>query len=365
MRAIIDAQDLREALGRAVAPTSSTLPIFTHAVLEVTDAGLLEITTTDGELMLRTSLEATDATSGRTTANAAMLRAALAGLDGPVELLQEEGSQLRLSQEYGAEESGRRYNFEPLNPDDLPMPEIKWSDPLPLPPETLRAAIQQVSYAAGIRDGRFYLNGVTVDNGHIFASDGHRVGLVPTAEKVPAFILPIRAIKALQAALAQGGTLHLVTTQEATASALVVSSQFQTFLTRLIDHKPVDIFRALSKIDNAGRAVIQTGELKSVVGRLVALMTQAGTKASPILLDANLGDRIRLYAGVNAEFVDYIDATITGGPFKANLNGGYLKDVLEHIHTGTLVWSCPGNEAPQHFIGDECEDAHYIMPMRI
>jgi len=141
MKLTLNAAELHQALSMCLA-TNSPMEILKHVGLDADGVNLC-VTSTDTEKWLRTELLAEVAAAGRCTADATMLKAAVAGVAGQVSLSLE-GNTLHVQHEHG------RFTLTSLDPDDMYIPDLSgsWETMRDLTPDQLREAIHRHDAAA-------------------------------------------------------------------------------------------------------------------------------------------------------------------------------------------------------------------------
>lgn len=354
MKAVVNAKRLRDALSQAVAEQKSTLEILKHAIVEARDDGVLALTTTDISQMLCMELEAEVSEPGTCTAEASLLRAALNGLDGDVTLRDGKGDTLSLSQR--TDTGTRSFRFPSLPVDDMPLPDMDEPQALEIGADLLLDAIQSVHYCAAKDDARVFMNGVSLYAESVFATDGHRLAAHVVGCAVPEIIIPRPSLPALLSALTADGVECFTLKAENCSTALMVKSPGATYLTRLIDSKPVDYRRMVPDISDAPYVVVDAKNLKAALERVMAL--------SPDAIELAVKEsRITLCGGKDRQWSDYVTCNQVGDDFTIGVNPKYLRDVLAHGDK-SLVWHCVDSEKGQHFAFDESDVSHVVMPLR-
>lgn len=353
MKAVVNANALRDALGNMVAERASTLEIFKHAVISAGD-GIVTLKTTDLQQTLSINLEAEVASPGSCTSEVALMRAAVKGLDGLVTLQLKKKSSMEMVQKDGA--SSRSFRFESLSPDDMPVHSIEDAEPLDVDTSLLREAIRSVAYCSAKNDVRPFLNGVTLTGDCAFGSDGHRMARAPIGREVPDILIPRESIDALLISMSEDDAECYTLKSEDCSTALMVRSSTSTYLTRLIDFRPYDFSRSIPDIDNAPYVVVDPSELRAPLGRVASL--------SPGAVEISVRqDKMTISGGKNAEFVDHVNCNLVGDEFIVAVNPKYLIELLSCGDT-QLVWHCFHSEKAQHFAFDESDVLHIIMPLR-
>lgn len=371
----MEAEDLALALKRAIAPKTSPADILTHVRLQA-DGQALVVTSTDQRMEVSTRHAATVGEAGACLVPAAELRASLTGLRGPVSLAVEDGA-LLMTQPQAARV--RRYRFDALAQDLLPVFDAREATEVPVDAPALAAALGRVEYAAAANDVRHYLNGVYL--GHaVVATDGHRLAMVDMAlpEALGEAIVPRPAIARLRRLLegAEPGeaTLRVYRTPASqdgsmayASRALEVERDDETLITRLIDGRYPDAGRVIPA-PVGDQVLLDADALSTVLGRLVALNAAAGRDTFGVRLVCRAGARELLLRTEGAE--DYVPADV-GVDREIGFAPRYLLDVAQRAiaagnPTGAIAWHVGEASQPQRFelVGHERE-THVVMPKRL
>src|SRR5690554_2621909 len=166
----INTQAISAAVKQAakIAARTSTLPVLEHIALR-SEGGQLHITAND---LQRCTTEAVECDGDITACcvRAKTIAAALqtARSDSVTLDTKTEGALVL--------RSGRsRQTFKTIDYSAFPQPVISEQTELAATPAELARAISAIKYAAATKDVRYYLNGVYIGEGHVVATDGHRM----------------------------------------------------------------------------------------------------------------------------------------------------------------------------------------------
>lgn len=369
MKIIIDAQHLRAALARSITEKSQGMPVLEHVLIRAGDE--VEILSTDTQMALTVRVEADIREDGAVCGHAAMLRAALNGLKGAVELVSTiDTSGLAGVSSLVLRAGRRRFRVPSLPADDFPTPEHLAAEPLEADLEGLLAALQAVTYAAAKNDARYYLNGVYIGDGAVVATDGHRLAVFPVCTGLgegEGLIVPAHAIKPVSNLLAEGARLSLLKRDGAVVGLQATTDGTQLSV-HLIEGRYPDWQRVATPIEKATwRAELNPTETKGVLARLMpfAETVAAGGGGSANGLEVLRDDAgLKFIARADDECFDYVACAPEGEPAPLCLDGRYLRDVINIAGSKPVTWHGAGDNHVQAFTIDGRTDTHYIMPMR-
>ncbi|MBE9538502.1 MAG: hypothetical protein IMF06_05425 [Proteobacteria bacterium] len=363
MKLSIDAGVLRDALATNVTERS-TLDYMEHALL-VADNNTLRITTTDLEKWWTVELDASVSEPGEATGKVALLRAALNGLDGSVDLLLADN---RLSLKCGR----RRFNIPTLQVDGFTRLPDGETQPVTTEPAKLREAIKRVAYAMGKNDVRPMLNGLLLDTNYCVAADGHRMAICPAPIDVPdtkeiiiprdtvAYVLQLLGDAAtVRLAMRPGGSrivalqIHNPDTRTTLHTALI-DSRYTNWQQIAIDPDGIDKRHTFSAVD-ARTALARV--MPFCVGR-------AKVKSVPIGL-ASKGGHLTLSPPNMPETSDTVPCTTNDEQETIGLEANYLRDVLAPADLGKVTWHTSSPDSITAFTVSGRDDTHYIAPLRL
>jgi DNA polymerase III subunit beta len=357
-------------VGRAVA-TRSTLPI-TANVLISTDEGRLKLAATNLEIALSCWIGAEVKEEGSITVPARLLT-------DFVNQLPSEKVELTLaprSRQLKVVCARNQATIGGMDADDFPpIPSVQDGASIELDPGELRAAIEQVVFAAATDDSRPVLTGVDLqmdgDTLTFASADGFRLSVrqLTIGKKVPEkaeVIVPAKALGELSRLLPDESDPVEMTLNQTKTQAL-----FRLKTVELVAQLVQGTFPNYSQLipeSHNSRAVVEVGEflretrIASIFARdgsgIVRLQFSPGEDVAPGKL------QISARAEEVGDNVGEIDASLEGEADKIAFNGRYLQDVLQVLGGGRVALETSGPSSPGVFraVGDETY-THVVMPM--
>jgi DNA polymerase-3 subunit beta len=361
-------------VGRAVAG-KSTLPVLSNVML-TTDNGQLKLSATNLEIGVNCWVGAKVDEEGATTIPARLLSEFINSLPPERIDLKLDAETQTLNLKCARFES----NIKGIDAQEFPIVPTATvsSNAIELDPESLRASINQVVFAAATDESRPILAGVLIqfkdDTMTMAAADGFRLSvkelsLNQNLAAVSDVIVPARALMELS---------RISGDQEQPVEVIITPERKQI----LFHLKDVDLVSQLlegrfpdyNQIIPHGyetRSVLETASLLKAV-RISHLF--ARDAANIVKLEITPGSdelhmgRVTLVAA-SAELGDNVaevDASIEGNAMEIAFNAKYLIDVLSIIDTPQVVLETISHSSPGviHPLGDD-EFKHVIMPMHI
>ncbi len=366
-------ENLNKALsivGRAVA-TRTTLPV-TQNVLLATDQGRLKVSATNLEIAITTWVGGKVEGEGAVTVPARLLTDFVSSLpQGPVDI---DASQKPL----GLHLVCGRFEGRLLGTDAEefpPIPSVQDGVGINVMPRAMRAAINQVVFAAATEDSRPVLTGVKVeleeDRMILAAADGFRLAVhtarlaAPVAEPV-GFIIPSKTLAELN---------RLLTDQEEAVEFIVTPQRSQVLL-RMKNVEMVSQlvqgsfpnYKQLIPQSFGTRTVVKLQDLVRAV-RTAAIFARDGSGIVRIQVTPESGGAagkmtVSARAEELGENTSEVDAKVEGEAAKIAFSSKYLTDVLnainrEEVALETTTSSSPGVIRP---VGSD-DYVHVVMPM--
>ena len=346
-----------------------TLPILANVLLRKVD-GQIEFTTSDLEIQVRTRADlGGDVGNFATTVGARKLIDILRSLPND-QVMTLSAAQNKLTLTGGKS----RFTLQTLPADDFPLvnESVEFGPDFSVPQKTLKGLINQVHFAMGVHDIRYYLNGILfVAEGKtltLVATDGHRLGLahaqlenhIPKQE----VILPRKTVLELQRLLKdeKDGGDGLIHMRFAGNQAKFDFSGME-FVTKLVEGKFPDYNRVIPK-----------GHKNSVTLGRVALLASL-QRAAILTSDKFKGVRVNLEPGVlriassNAEqeeAKEELDIDYAGDSIEIGFNVTYLMDVLANIPQDMIKFELQdGNSSTLITVPEQTGFKYVVMPMRI
>jgi len=342
-----------------------TLPILANVLIRKTGSQI-QLTTSDLEIQIRTSAEL-DGDEGNftTTVGARKLIDILRSMpsDQSVSL---ESSQNKLILKGGKS----RFTLQTLPAEDFPLVQeaASYGPIFSVPQKTLKALLNQVSFAMAVHDIRYYLNGILfVAEGKqlsLVATDGHRLAFssatldveVPRQE----VILPRKTVLEMQRLLSdKEGAIEM----QFAGNQAKFSFEGMEFVTKLVEGKFPDYNRVIPKnhknIITLGRAPLlaslqRTAILTSEKFKGVRLNIEPGTL------------RVASNNAEQEEAVDELDIDYGGDAIEIGFNVTYLIDALANMNQDMVkIELADSNSSALLTIPDDAAFKYVVMPMRI
>jgi len=358
---------------RAV-PTKSPLPVLSNVLLTADD-GRLKLLANNLEMAISAWIGADVATEGTITLPARLLSDFVSTLmGGDVEMALKPGTKT-MHLKCGRYEA----NINGMDAEDFPpVPAVDEASHCSITAKALRAAINQVVFAAATDDTRPVLAGVllTIDGDEmtLAAADGFRLAVrtVTLAEPLPeplSLLVPGRTLNELARIIGDSDELVKIA---ATPSRNQVMFEYPNILvvSRLIEGQFPDYQRIIPK-SYSTRVVLPVSDLlqaaktASVFSRdnsnIVRInVVPSGEELVPGRVDvlassAEMGDN----AG-------QLDGSVEGDETQIAFNVRYLRDALEAVNSGEVALEITGPTSPGLLKPVAGEGhLHVIMPMHV
>jgi DNA polymerase-3 subunit beta len=359
-------------VGRVVSPRS-TLPVLGNILL-ATDAGRLKLSATNLEVGINCWIGARVGEDGATTVPARTfidLVNALPPEQVDMELVVRTQT---LNLRAGRSEA----NVKGIDAQEfpiVPMPEGEGG--IPIEPDVLRTAIEQVALAAATDESRPILTGVLAkfENTYLTlaAADGFRLSVrtIPLSQPVPdpfSIIIPARALVEL-GRISGEQKEPVVITVTPTRNQVLFQLTDIVLVSQLIDGKFPD-YRQIIPRDHTTHTVVDTAVfLKACKTALIFARDAAHITRLHVKPSSELAPGHMIVSATSAETgddVSELDASIEGEEIEVAFNIKYLIDVLSVVSTpqialDTTTSSSPGVIRP---LGD-VDFTHVIMPMHL
>lgn len=323
-------------LAQAVVPKKAASPIYECALLFAAD-GRLQLTSTSGELALRSACDADVAQPGATAIKAAKLTELVRSFpDGPVRLTTADDG-LRIVA------AGFKGRLQALPPDDFPaVPVVEGELRDLLPAYRLRDLIVRTRYAVNDEDKRYFLGGAQMephaDKLRLVTTDGHRL-VVADAPRTngaaqDAALVPRRALDALVSMLGDDdeGAVEF----SAGERHLFFVANGRTLVSQRVDGQ----FPAYARIipaSFAAAADVARGSLLEVLRRLLLVSDGSSRRVALGFEPANGAHAASLSVAARSADVgdgdERVEASYAGAPSTIQVNGAYLCDFLDAAAT--------------------------------
>jgi len=369
-------ENLAEGLGvvgRAVSPRS-TLPVLGNVLLE-TDAGRLRLSATDLEVGINCWIGAKVQEEGATTVPARTFIDLVNALPpGKVDL-----ELVVRTQTLNLRAARSEANIKGIDAQEFPIVTVPDDDAqgIPIEPDVLREAVEQVAFAAATDESRPILTGVLAQFENqkltLAAADGFRLSVrtvdLPDAVSDPfSIIIPAQALTELRRVSGnQDEPIAIHVTAE--RNQVIFQLTDIVLVSQLIDGNFPD-YRQIIPHDRNTHTVIDVAPFLKAC-KMAQIFARDAANISKIQVEPGSDlepGRVRVSAtsAETGEDVSELDATIDGESIEIAFNVKYLIDVLSvtstpQISLDTTSSSSPGVIRP---VGGE-EFTHVIMPMHL
>ncbi|MFT4039671.1 MAG: DNA polymerase III subunit beta [Thermomicrobiales bacterium] len=361
-------------VSRAVA-TKTTFPVLSNVLIEASDDAL-NLSATNQEIGIRTSIPAQVTEPGRITVDARLIAEFVNTLpSAPVRLSNDLGKLVLKVQGMGADAE-----INGIDADEFPvMPEAEENSfAASVDPQALREMIGLVEFAAATDDSRPVLAGVLVrfeENRVTMASaDGFRLAVregelaQPVADRLDV-IVPARAIRELSRILGDR-TEPIDLTVTPNRGQLIVSTGDTSFFSRLIDGTFPD-FRQIIPREFATQIELGREDFLTAVRRASFF---ARDNNDVVRIGAKAGEdelapgqvHVTATAAERGSSQSEMTASVNGPDGQIAFNSRYLVDVLSVLRTGRVMLGMNGSN--QAGVLRPLESSAYtnvIMPMVI
>jgi len=359
-------------VGRAVSPRS-TLPVLGNVLL-ATDAGRLKLSATNLEVGINCWIGAKVEEEGTTTVPARTLIDLVNALPPEQVDMELVVRTQTLNLRAGRSES----NIKGIDAQEFPLvPVPEGEGGIPIEPDVLRTAIQQVAFAAATDESRPILTGVLAKFGEsqltLAAADGFRLSVrtfpLPQSIADPfSIIVPARALVELSR-ISGDQKEPVVITVTPTRNQVIFQLTDIVLVSQLIDGNFPD-YRQIIPRDLTTHTVVDTAAfLKACKTALIFARDAAHIGRLHIKPSSELAPGHMVVSATSAETgddVSELDASIEGEEIEIAFNVKYLIDVLSvadspQVALDTTTSSSPGVIRP---VG-EADFTHVIMPMHL
>jgi len=342
-----------------------TLPILANVLIRKT-AGQIQLTTSDLEIQIRTSVEFEgDAGNFTTTVGARKLIDILRTMpaDQTVSL---ESSQNKLILKGGKS----RFTLQTLPAEDFPLVQEaqNFGPAFSVPQKTLKELLHQVSFAMAVHDIRYYLNGILfVAEGKqlsLVATDGHRLAFASATldTEVPRqeVILPRKTVLEMQRLLNdQEGAIEM----QFAGNQARFAFEGMEFVTKLVEGKFPDYNRVIPK-NHKNSVTLGRTALMATLQRAAILTSD---KFKGVRLHIEPGTlRVAANNAEQEEAVDELEIDYDGDTIEIGFNVTYLIDVLGNMGQDMVrIDLADANSSALVTIPDNSQFKYVVMPMRI
>jgi DNA polymerase-3 subunit beta len=342
-----------------------TLPVLANVLIRKTE-GLLELTTSDLEIQVRTSAElGGEAGSFATTVGARKLIDILRSMPAE-QVVTLTANQNKLMLQGGKS----RFTLQTLPADDFPLVQeaADFGPVFSVPQNTLKGLINQVHFAMAVHDIRYYLNGILfVAEGSsltLVATDGHRLALAQAtlAQEIPKqeVILPRKTVLELQRLLRDEDSP--IEMRFAGNQARFAFSELE-FVTKLVEGKFPDYNRVIPKNHKNHLMVGRLPLLASL--QRAAILTSEKFKGVRVNIEPG-ALRIASSNAEQEEAKEELEVDYDGDEIEIGFNVTYLMDVLSNTQVEMVKLELQDTNSSALFTVPELPGFKYVvMPMRI
>jgi len=359
-------------VGRAVSPRS-TLPVLGNVLL-ATDAGRLKLSATNLEVSINCWVGAKVEDEGATTVPARTFVDLVNAL--PPERVDME--LVVRTQTLNLRAGRSEANIKGIDAQEFPIvPVPEGEGGIPIEPDVLRTAVQQVAFSAATDESRPILTGVLAKFEEaqliLAAADGFRLSVrtIPLPQAVPdpfSIIIPARALVELGRISGEQEEPVIVTVTP-TRNQVIFQLTDIVLVSQLIDGNFPD-YRQIIPRERTAHTVLDTAAfLKACKTALIFARDANHIACLHIRPGTELAPGHMIVSATSAETgddVSEIDASVEGDEIEIAFNVKYMIDVLSAVGTpqvalDTTTSSSPGVIRP---VGD-VDFTHVIMPMHL
>ena len=250
-----------------------------------------------------------------------------------------------------------RWSLPMLPPDDYPrITDAPKGDPIALDLPTLQAAIKSAHYAAGVKDVRYFLNGLLLELASgtltIVGTDGHRMAAVPLpCPGTGQWIIPNSAIGHLLRL--RGSQIHLIPCER----GLRWQTDSAAIYTKTLDGRYPD-WRRVIPAALAHSTQINTADLLAAISRVGIIVT---AQNQGLRLDFSPGSLSISTANAEGASASEELAADTQATDTLGLLGRYLAEAIGAIGSDSIRLD---HDAEKAVILTAGSSQHIIMPMR-
>jgi DNA polymerase-3 subunit beta len=360
-------------VGRAVS-ARSTLPVLGN-VLIATDGGRLKLSATDLEVGITCWIGAKVEEAGATTVPSRTFTDLVSALpSGRVDL-----ELVVRTQTLNVRAARSEANIKGIDAQEFPIVAIPDEDArgIPVEPDVLRSAIEQVAFAAATDESRPILTGVLAQfDQHeltLAAADGFRLSVrtvaLPDAVSDPfSIIIPAKALTELRRVSGdEGEPITITVTPE--RNQVIFELTDVVLVSQLIDGNFPDYRQIIPRERHTHTVLDAAPFLKAC--RMAQIFARDAANISRIQVEPGSElepgrVRVSATAAETGEDVSELDASVEGEGVEIAFNVKYLIDVLSvtrasQVSLDTIASSSPGVIRP---VGDD-GFTHVIMPMHL
>ena len=342
-----------------------TLPILANVLIRKTGSQI-QLTTSDLEIQIRNTAElGGDAGNFTTTVGARKMIDILRSMPSD-QVVSLTSQQNKLVLQGGKS----RFTLQSLPAEDFPLVQeaANFGPAFSVPQKTLKALLNQVSFAMAVHDIRYYLNGILfVAEGKqlsLVATDGHRLAFASATLEVEVprqeVILPRKTVLELQRLLSDAeGALEL----QFAGNQAKFSFDGMEFVTKLVEGKFPDYNRVIPK-NHKNNITLGRAPLLASLQR-TAILTSEKFKGVRLNIEPGVL-RIASNNAEQEEAVDELDIDYGGDSIEIGFNVTYLIDALANMEQDMVKLELADSNSSALFtIPEQSGFKYVVMPMRI
>ncbi|MEI6356020.1 MAG: DNA polymerase III subunit beta [Verrucomicrobiota bacterium] len=350
-----------------VVGTRTTLPILSNVLLSAS-AGKLELTATDLDVTICSTVAATVEKEGKATLPVKKLfgiARELPASEIELEIDDKSVCTLRAGASF--------YKINGLAADEFPpMPVFKQARAVTLPQDKLKAMLRKTSFAVSTDETRYVLNGIFFSlKDHkiaLVATDGRRLAMTDEDAEVPAesqadFIVPTKAINELNRLLGSVGNVELKFSenQAAFTTSTVEGGPGVLIVTKLVDGNYPN-YRQVIPGECQERITLAREELLGALRR-AELMTSDKSNSVKLSFSRN---QLSITANTPevGEARENLAINYKGKDFAIAFNPGYMLDPLKALDSDEVFFELIDELSPG-VLKTNTPFLYVIMPMRM
>ena len=342
-----------------------TLPILANVLIRRT-AGQIELTTSDLEIQVRTTVELDgDASNFTTTVGSRKMIDILRSLPAD-QVVTLSANQNKLTLQGGKS----RFTLQTLPSDDFPLVQeaADFGPMFSVPQKTLKTLINQVHFAMAVHDIRYYLNGILFvaegKNLTLVATDGHRLALAQATLDVEIpkqeVILPRKTVLELQRLLKDEDTSIEM---RFAGNQAKFSFSGMEFVTKLVEGKFPDYNRVIPK-NHKNSVILGRAPLLASLQR-AAILTSEKFKGVRVNIEPGTL-RIASSNAEQEEAKEELEIDYGGDTIEIGFNVTYLMDALSNMSVDMVKLELQDtNSSVLITVPEQAGFKYVVMPMRI
>jgi len=363
MKLTVSTAMLLEALRKVLSVVSSrsTIPVLGNVLL-VGRNGRLSLSTTDLEVSITTSIDATIEREGETTLPAkrfGQIVGTLPGGDVTLDTADDLSTRITCGPAF--------FKVMGLDASEFPKePDFEEDRKITLPAAEFGRTLRKISYSVSTDQTRYVLNGIllSIREGNFIAvaTDGRRLALV---EKLLEdsdgvadgdVILPIKVVHELERLLDEDGDVTIRFSEARAAFAINTT----TIVTKLVEGNYPN-YRQVIPASFKNSVILPREKFLEVLNRVSVVVTDSGASVR-VALDKGIVTMSASSTEVG-EASEPLEASFQGEKVNIAFNPGFLREPLKYLECDELTIRFNDEFKPVVMLGDE-GFLYVIMPMR-